>query len=314
MFKVNEYSSVKRWLNQVFADGVRSKATESLYLHFLRRYCKFASKNPDELIAERDEHLQSRNELVRRQHEDLLVNFRNHLEKEDGLARSSVVTASNVVKSFYVANYLRLEVRTPKSWPATKRKVPTPEELAKMIDAVSTDLARAIIICLAQSGLSLKDFLAVTYEMIKPELDRGVSPLHLNLRRSKVMKEFDTFLGENSIHFLKQYLKNVELKPKDPLFPVSKRFVEYLIKGSSLAAGLKPHVTPHKLRSFFNTYLVLSFHGSQSQHIPIVDYWMGHVLPYGGAYMVPPVEDQREIYRVHEHAISLPKGVKEKPQ
>jgi len=32
---------------------------------------------------------------------------------------------------------------------------------------------------------------------------------------------------------------------------------------------------------------------------------MGHILPYGGAYMVPPIESQRELYKAHEEAVSI---------
>lgn len=305
MKDLKEYESVKRWLNQVFADGIRSEETEKLYLHVLNRFSEFTKKDPDQLIEERREHLRSQDEFVRRQHEELLTKFRNHIENE-GLARSSVATFHGVLKSFYKYNYVELESKRPKTWAATKRKVPTPEELAKMVDVTSNNRDKTIIICLAQSGISIKDFLGITYGMIKPELEKGIVPLHLDMRRSKVMKEYDTFLGEDSIDQIKLYLE--EEKPKtasSELFTISKRAVEYIVKDASVVAGLKPHVTPHKLRSFFNTYLTLSFHGFQSQHIPIVDYWMGHVLPYGGAYLVPPVEEQRQIYQVHENAISI---------
>jgi len=315
---LTKYSSVDRWLNRVFADGVRSRSTQNLYLYFLGRFCQFTKKDPDQLIAERREHLKSSDELIKRQHEDLLTKWRLHLE-ETGLARSSASTAHNVIKSFYHNNYYPLEVKAPTSWPATKRKVPTPKELATMVDIASNSQDKAIIVCLAQSGISLGDFLGITYDMVKEQIEQGVEPIHLPMIRSKVKKEYDTFFGRDSIEYLKLYLKDYGFKPSDPLFPVSKRTVEYVVKNASIRAGLKPHVTPHRLRAYFNTFMSLSFHTAQSEHIPLVEYWMGHTLPYGGTYMVPPVDKhcdckspctlhpyQRQLYKDHELAISLP--------
>jgi len=125
----------------------------------LRQFCEYAGKTPDQLIRERREHLKSDDELVRRQHEELLTDWINFLEEERGLARGSVVTMSNTVRSFYKYNYVELEVKSPKLWGTRAMKVPTQEELRLMVENCRSPRDRAVIMFLAQTGVSLGDFL-----------------------------------------------------------------------------------------------------------------------------------------------------------
>lgn len=298
--KLERYSSVDRWLTGVSADGVRSQETEKLYLHFLGRYAGFLGKTPDQIIEERRKQLRSDDELEQRRHEELVQKWRTRLEAEEGLSRNSVATAHRVIKSFYLYNYVDLRLKGPKTWNATRRKTPTPEELTSMVDVAKNPRNKALIVCLAQSGMSEEDFLGVTFDMVKQQLAESVVPLHLEMRRSKVMKDYDTFLGRDAVAHLNAYLEETKLKPGDALFPVGKRNTQYIVKKTSQRAKLQPYVTPHCLRKFFSTYLTLR--GCPEQQ---VNYWMGHVLPYGGAYFVPPLEQQRELYQKYEYAISL---------
>lgn len=298
---LKKFSTVERWFNHVFSSGIRSKSTETTYLHFLGRFCVFVSKNPNQLIDERRQHLEAKDEFTRHQHEELLTKFRNHLETEKGLSRGTVVTAHNTLKSFYLANYVPLVSKSPKSWKTRKKKVPTQEELAKMIKRIRKIRDQTIIICLAQSGVSLKDFRElITFGMLKKELEAGISPLHLPMERQKIKKRYDTFLGSESVEFLKEYIGNDWRASKWPVFSLSSRAIQYIVRKAGDRARLKPHVSPHCLRSFFSTRLKLS--GCPETQ---VEYWMGHTIPYGGAYFVPPVEEQRELYKDYEHTLSV---------
>lgn len=311
MSSIKKYESVNRWLNHVFADGVRSPSTEKTYLHFLTKYSEYLKLNPDQIIEQRRTHLKASDEFTKRQDEEGLINWRNHLEKQ-GLARSSTVTATNIIKSFYNSNYVELKVKTPKSWPSTIRKVPTREELKQMVEVCNKARDKALILCLAQSGISSGDLELITYSMIKNELEKGVTPLHLSMERQKIKKRYDTFLGSNAIEALKQHIEEKGILGKQNcIFDISSRTAENIVKDTSKRAGLKPHVTPHKLRSFFNTMLKLA--GCPDAQ---VEYWMGHVTPYGGAYFIPPIDEitkdseteilsQRELYRKYEWAISI---------
>jgi len=313
MSKPKPKGAVERWFDLVFQSGIRSTSTQQTYTHFLNRYCEFAGKTPDQLIAERREHLLSKDEMTKRQHEELLGKWQDSMEKgeKDGkkvkpLARGSVVTAHNIICSFYYANYAALVVKSPKSWKTrpSSEVVPSPEELARMLKRSRSLRDRTIIICLAQSGVSLEDFRElILFEKIKDELDRGIEPLHLPMMREKIKKKYDTFWGVDALEQLRLFVKDV--KHKGPVFTLSQRAIEYIVHKTSVRAGLKPPITPHRLRAFFSTYMGLSFHTEQANHIPLVEYWMGHKLPYKGTYMVPPLEIQRTLYKQHEWAINV---------
>lgn len=306
--QLQDYETVQRWLTFVAGGGIRSEATEVLYLYFLGKFCAFCKKTPDEIIAERLEQVTSSNEIERRKYEEKITAFVENLEKS-GIGRSSAVTGHNVIKSFFKAQQLKidLESKSPKSW-STKgpKKIPTHEELARMIRVSPKIRDRAVIMCLGQTGISLGDFLRfLTFDTVRKELEENVSPLHLAMKRGKIEKHYDTFLGAESTELLKEYIGEDLPTNNNPIFNDSRRTIQYIVEKASVRARLTPHVSPHGLRAFFSTYMSLSFHQAQSQHIPLVDYWMGHEQPYKGAYMIPPVDIQRKLYKEHEWAVSL---------
>lgn len=315
---LHSYASVERWLNYVYSSGIRSTSTEKTYLHFLRRFCIFTEKTPDELIEERKVHMKSDDETENSQHELLLQQWRDSMEKDPRrpLARGSVVTAHNIIRSFYLAQGTRLALlaKSPKSWKTRESSsfVPTPQQFAKIMKKAKNLRDQTYIICLAQTGISLEDFTdLILYGNIKRELEQGIEPVHVPMKRQKIGEhKYDTFLGEDSLSYLKRYLKESHPKDQEPIFNLSPRAIEYVVKRTSIRAGLKPHITPHRERAFFSTYMGLSFHTQDTKHLLLVEHWMGHKLPYAGTYMVPPVDIQRSIYKQHEYAVSIsPDGI-----
>jgi integrase len=308
--EVEGYRSVAAWLRAVSSGGTRSEATRRCYLHFLRRFCEFAGKSPDELVAERREHLRSGDEDAIRGDEDLVAEWQERLEGREGLSRGSVATAVAVIKSFYSANRVPLQLKRPKTWLTRVRKTPTREELRAMVEACNCARDRAVILCLAQSGMSLGDFLSqLTVGKVAAELWVGVRPIHISAERRKAMVRYDTFIGNDGSQAMEEYLEDVGLGPIEwnlgkvadaPVFRLSPRLVQHIVRRAGERAGLDAPVTPHRLRSFFSTRMKLA--GCPDA---LVEYWMGHTMPYGGAYFIPPVEEQREIYRRHEWTVSV---------
>jgi integrase len=312
-------TSVDRWMKYVFSSGIRSKSTEKTYMHFLRRFCNFTGKTPDQLIEERKQHLKSDNETIKRQHEELLGKWRDSMEQDQNkpLARGSVVTAHNVIKSFYLANYVPLIAKSPKSWKTRQSSliIPSLEQLSQIIQKTESLRDKTMILALAQSGISLEDFQQlIRYGTVKQELESGTEPLHLSMNRAKLgVFNYDTFLGVSTLEYLQQYVKQETFKEEDLLFPVSAREIEYIVKRASIRADMDPWITPHRLRAFFSTNMQMSFHTTAAKHVPLVDFWMGHKQPYGGTYMIPPVDGgpeggQRKIYKDHEYAVSIKVG------
>lgn len=306
---LESHASVSRWMNQVFSSGISSEPTKRNYLHFLGRYTAFMGKNPDDIIAERQEDLRSQEEIERRRHEEQLQRFQLKL-REEGLAPGSVRHAHAVIKSFYRGNYCDLKLKTPRDRGKTRiRKVPTPSELQDIVEAADNSRDKALVMVLAQSGMGIGELPQATFRVVESQMeDEG--PLHLHLVRHKTSMAYDSFLGRDAKFYVAEYLRDLgSVEDRNPLFGLSKRQIEHVVENLSKAASLKPHSTPHKLRSFFETYLTLA--GCPP---PLINYWMGHKDRYDGAYFVPPVEQQREIYVKFEHAISLPRPVLQEAQ
>lgn len=350
MADITGFETVKRLLDSASSSGLGSPSTRKTYLFFLEKYIKFTGKTPDELIEERLKQLGSSNLMDRKAHEELLTGFQNYLEltcRQCGTAipadtikcpkcgkekysRGSIITAHNAVRAFYNSNYVTLIIKAPKYWTTSERAdiAPTPEEVSDAVKTCREIRDKTIIVFLGQSGISLEDFCElVTFDKVKKQLEAGIEPIHLLMERQKIKKKYDTFIGKDAIKLLKEYISTVSLRSQDPIFlneetgsAFTPRTIENIVTNATTRAGMKIPLSPHNLRKFFSTYMSMSFHTFHSGHIPIVDYWMGHKLPYKGTYMIPPVEDppvnvaakkdqqpigQRTLYRTHEWAIAV---------
>lgn len=86
---------------------------------------------------------------------------------------------------------------------------------------------------------------------------------------------------------------------------IQKMFKEIVVwaglvtKEQMKAADMNP-ARPHSLRDGFNQVL-----GLEGVNQLIIDFWMGHSVPYNGAYGIPDPEEQRGIYAQNEHALSV---------
>jgi len=301
--QLKKQKTVERWFDQV-SQGVGSRSTERLYLHFMDYFITYTGMQPDELIKERREHMKSDDPEIQNQHEELLKQYRTWLEDEKGIARNSVGTADGVIKSFYSSNYAALKTKPPKTWRQTRRSTPTREDLKGMVEVCDLNRDKAVVMVLAQTGLSIGILKNFTWESISTEYDKKLEPLHFHTIREKTMTEFDTFLGSNGLTCLRPYIEEKvdknKLDPEKPIFDISERTIQNIVRHSSLASGMDPHSSPHNLRKFFSTYLALAKVPQQQ-----IDYWMGHAIAYGGAYYVPPIKEQRELYSLNEKAISI---------
>jgi len=304
---LNSFETVQRWFRTVRMGRTGSEETIRVYSHFLSRFCDFTKKDPDKLIAERRQDIKSEDETVKRRHEELLMAFIEDLEKTRKLSRKSIVLAHGAIRSFFKANYLPLMSKTPESWVERVSKVPTREELRKMCE-VSDIRDKAIILTLAQSGMSLEDYLALTFKTSSPQygtiwkqLKEGRSLIHLHIIREKRKVWYDSFFGKDSIQALTNYIDEYGLGSSEPLFNLTARSVERIVKNAGIKAGFETYVTPHCLRKLFSTYLKLA-----GVNETVVEYMMGHKLGgVRGAYFVPPVEELEKIYIKAEPYISI---------
>ncbi|KXB03574.1 hypothetical protein AKJ45_01285, partial [candidate division MSBL1 archaeon SCGC-AAA261F19] len=101
--ELKEYEEVQTWLRTV------SKSTKSSYLNTLHKFCNWCEKDPHELIMMRDEEKDIDDPNKRNRTKNLILDFREYLEKEN-YAPSSINTmeSENQGLRFKVAKTTRL--------------------------------------------------------------------------------------------------------------------------------------------------------------------------------------------------------------
>ncbi len=231
-----EYTTVKRWMD-VIGSKSGSKNTQKNYLLHLKIYCEWIGKTPDELIEERKEHLTHTDEIVKRTHEDQLTSF--FQEYGENVARSTAVTKFKTVKSFYKANHYDLKISIPKSWTTYTDKVPSLDEIHKMVEASDSPVQKALILFSAQSGQRAGVVTSMTYGMLREALEGSESPIsfhisadlrdHNGKRVNKNRQEYTFFIGRDTVTTLKRYIEYMENKghvfeDNSPLFVTDKQY------------------------------------------------------------------------------------------
>ena len=233
---LKDYDTVKRWLTQV-GSKTGSMSTQRIYLFNLNRYCKEIKKNPDEIIMERKSHLKSDDETLRRQHEEMLTGHFNKLAESK--SRNSAVNSFKSIKSFYKHNYVDLKLISPKTWISNTDRIPSLEDLKKMIDVCESPLQKAVILFSAQSGQRSGVVTAITYGMVKKKLENGDSPINIHVsgnlkdkkgnRINKNRQEYIFFIGSDAINALRIYIDFMEnlgheFKKDSPLFVTTRKY------------------------------------------------------------------------------------------
>jgi integrase len=335
-----KYSTVERWITSVLNDGTGSDSTKYQYLRLLRGFCEWVGKDPDKLIEERKRELKNKDESVRRRAEESLSRYFNELERVRGKSRNTCVMITTVIRSFYKANYVPLVMKTPRVWAQRSDKVPTLEEVKKMVDVSETPLQRALIIFSAQSGQRLGIIRALTYSMVKDSLEKSVPFLHIDVSAGledksevKVNKrrvEYSFFVGQDSIEALKAYLQSRKaagdrIKDSSLLFvsekkwigkfvPLDAEAINNYVKRAAFKSGLmspiekgtkeKPGMYPihhHCLRKFWQTAMEAAGVAK-----PWYEYMMGHKRPkLDRSYSHPTIDQMKEAYKKAEPYLSV---------
>jgi len=303
---LEDFDSVRRWIIRLNKKS-GSPNTLRVYLHYLGEFCKYSDLNPDDLIIERKNTVENRDEFIRRSVEERLDRWFLELEKK-GLARNTCVTAYNAVRSFYKANYAVLEVESaPSAWPKKMKPGLTREELGYLLKHARKPLHKAYVLCQSHSGLSVSDLLRLTYRDVQSQLENDADYIHLRLLRGKEKQLgfFDTFFGKMATEALREYLSTRKgLKEADSLFPCTARNVNRFLKRLSSKAGLRWTVSSHDLRKYFATNLKLARVNDPAFNETLIEYWQGHSLgKVRGAYFLPPVEEQLRLYKLAEERL-----------
>jgi integrase/recombinase XerD len=335
---VLSYAEVKKWLRG------KSRGTARNYITALTLYIEFTGMNPEEIIDEAEED-RKKPRRQRGKPEERIEDFHEYLLNKHTRARGKKAGGRGVsknlakmyfsaIRGFYKANGFPLNVRTPR---ASNKKENfklnlRPRDVKRMLDFTRSLRDRSIILTMFQSGMDVSTLCSLNYGDVARELEEGREPLMLHIVREKEEVEYHTFLGRDAVKALKNYLaerkrrNHEELRYDTPLYVktawekgkknsarierltpnlIQKFFREVCLTSGVVAedqlrvADINP-ARPHALRKAFND--ILGLEGVNQQ---LIDYWMGHSIPYNGAYGIPLPDEQRKIYAEHEKALSV---------
>jgi integrase/recombinase XerD len=207
----------------------------------------------------------------------------------------------------------------------------TPKLVKKLVDHATTLRDKAIILFMFQGGFDVSTLSSLNYGDIARELKDGEDPLMITVVREKEEVEYFTFVGKDSIDAITAYLderrhKREELTYQSPLFlkegkmklkgeRITTNLVQNMLRDVAILSGVVSEeemdsadinpARPHALRAGFST--VLRLNGFSDV---LVEFMLGHSVPYGGAYLIPPPEKIREMYREIEPQLSINEATK----
>ncbi|MEM1554330.1 MAG: tyrosine-type recombinase/integrase [Thermoproteota archaeon] len=218
--------------------------------------------------------------------------------------RTYVSAVQSLAKYFEIPISLRY-VRVPSALPVNKKYPWNLDDITKFFSMMDKETL-ALASTLFQSGLSLRDALAITYGDIKDELENGETRICLDLVRIKTDTPHLTFIGEYATEKLKIYLRSRgKLSQTEPLFPISERTVRYRFRviAKEMLKKIKERnpASPHSLRVAFRT--LMRDAGAPEEYI---EFWMGHNVSgdIRKIYTMHSREGWRKIYMKYEHAVT----------
>ena len=329
----NKYETVKRFCTYLTSNTTGAKSTYKCYMRSLFRYTEYTDMDPDQLIEQRMDDLQSTDIRVKRKHEDLAMGYFGKLTGT--LSRMNSVVHLEAVKTFYRANHVPVDLRVPKMWVERQEKVPTLEEVRQMVEVSSSPLQRAVIIVSAQSGQRAGIISGLKYYMVKDQLELGQSPLavpiHPNIKNrygervNKRRLTYSFFIGQDSVEALVTYLKFQksvfgDIHDDDFLFVSEKPFqgrkipldvdaINRLVKRAAIAAGIMKRPEAGE-RALIHHHCLRKFYQTSMEQAGVAkswfDYMMGHKI--GGndaAYSKPTVDQLQEAYLRAEKYLSV---------
>ena len=310
---------------------LKSKSTKSVYSSAYRSFMtfyqqKYATKNAfshflDRIFTELKKDQREQGRIIEIEFSEF-INYLKAEGKSNNSIRLYIAAVQNFLKYKHVMVSTSFVGNLP---PAGERKANGKHEwkidqIKQFVEATKNYRDKAIIICMFQSGLAVKEICNLDYGDIQNEFENNVLPICLKLVREKTSVEFKTFFGRDATKYLRLYLATRKnLKPESPLFAkkrerggearistgaIQQSFSE-IAKNLSFIKQKKGSYSParpHSLRSAFNSQLVNKIDGT------LREFWMGHEL--GGvarAYLNMPTDELRKLYMVAEEYLKIEK-------
>ncbi len=172
MDKLLESESVQRWLRNVSGKSARS------YTQYFTEFLEYVKLTPDKLLAMAD------TDKGKQTVHDLAKQFFGHLEGQ-GLSSWTCTVAYAAIRSFMTWNDKKLGPMPEMFHGHTQYesdRILLPQEVAKMIDHASTTRNKAIISFLHQSAQRAGILTALRYGDIRDQVEKGINPVVIDVK------------------------------------------------------------------------------------------------------------------------------------
>jgi integrase/recombinase XerD len=333
-----DFEEVKKWLSTV------KERSKNSYLSGFRLYIDFRGKDPKELIDEIEED-REKSRRERGKTEQKLEEFYQYLlndfvtrrevngKQKKGLSKNLAAMYTTSIRSFYRRNGYPLMSKSKRGVSKKEnRKLSMTSKLVKrLVDHATTLRDKAIILFMFQGGFDVSTLSSIDYGDVARELKEGEDPMMITVVREKEEVEYFTFVGKDAIDVIMAYLderkhKGEEITYQSPLFlkegkkkrkgeRITTNLVQNMLRDVAVSSGVVSEeemisadmnpARPHTLRAGFST--VLRLNGFSDM---LVEFMLGHSVPYNGAYLIPPPEKIREMYRDVEPQLSVNEATK----
>jgi len=307
-------SAIQYWQSEL---ATREDSTKQRYQQYFNEFLSFVGKTPDELIVQRQQDLLNPDRKIQRRIESSLLAFLAK-KKIEGYAVATRQIYFASIRSFFEIHYFPLIMRKG-DYPTGDSngvKRATKEAIIKVLNNKHQRnklTIKALMLFIKDSGLRVSDARRLNYGDIAKQLENGETIIQLNIITEKTNLLAKTFIGEEAIHSLKEYLEARKQGSKDnrhvepeiitkdsPLFKVwtkgeikrySRHSLSSLIREAFTSVN-EERMSAHSLRKKLQTDLEKA--GVNSNWI---DQILGHQLINSrDAYSLPTDEELRDAY------------------
>src|SRR3989337_635378 len=285
-----------------------SENTKKLYKEYFDKFLEYTGKTADQLLQARILEVASQDKVTKRRAETMFKSFLTVMKQFYKPKTMQNIYAS--VRSFYEAHEYPLIMKKrdyPKGDGIGQLRA-TPEATKAIFEKANTPL-KALIATINDTGLGVSDVRHLKCSLILENPEAQI--IHVRMIRQKTGDRIHTFLGEESIQALRNYLNLREIgtdkippemiKPNSPLFRTwqhgqpktpSRNNLSSLIAQAFNREGYK-HMSAHSFRKKLQSTLEKS--GMPTNWIDLV---LGHhLINSRDAYSLPTDEELEEEYQ-----------------